>query len=459
VRVAVVGDGVAAALAGAVLARAGAAVIRVPTGNGGTGLGPFGPALTAIPDWQASDLAAALPPVPGASFALGTACAGWATDGAGWFLPFGDVGAALGPLSFAQVIARMRAQGHALRFADFALATQAAQAGRFAPPSPDPRSPLSTLAMGVHYPADALADALAALAPVETAAPLAQVEHSESRIEALGLADSKALVADLYVDATGEAGRLIARLSPGWESWSEWLPCTRATVTATAETQPPPPYAFHSADRDGWSATIPLDGSRVETRFSAVGAGTPYMNGRRTAAWRGNCVALGAAAGVIEPVLGAPLLLALKQAERIAALLPHAADQSVEAAEYNRLTAAELDRARDAAVALWATNGRVGESLWDATRDCGSDQLRWTLDLYRSRGRVPLHDEELLSRADWIAILDGQGLRPRRLDPLGAAVSDAAVAAHAGRLRDRLLAAVRQMPSHADQLARYRAAS
>lgn len=457
-RVAVVGDGVAGALAAAVLARAGAAVTRVPTSDRGTGLGPFGPALLAMPDWQASDIAGALDHVPGASFALGVAFGGWAGEGQGWFLPFGDTGAPLGTLAFSQVVARLRAQGHPLRLADFALATQAAQAGRFAPPSPDPRSPLSSLAMGAHYPAEALAAALERLAPVPTTAPLAELVVHDGRIDALTLAEGS-LAADLYVDATGEAARLIGRLAPGWESWAGWLPCNRARVSATPEPITPPPYGFHTAAAVGWSATVPLDGTRVETQLRVGGDGTAYENGRRTDAWRGNCVAVGAAAGIIEPVLGAPLLLVLRQAERLAGLLPHATDHSVEAAEYNRLTSAEFERARDAAVALWATNGRHGEPLWDAARNRAPDQLRWTLDLYRSRGRVPLYDEELLSRADWTAILDGQGLRPRRLDPLGSAVSDAAVMAHAERLRDRLLSTVRQMPTHADQLARYRAAS
>jgi tryptophan 7-halogenase len=457
-KIAVVGDGVAGALTAAVLARGGASVTRVPTGDGGSGLGPFGPALLALPDWQASDIAAALGPVSGASFALGVAFGGWAPGGQGWFLPFGDIGAPLGTVPFSQVIARLRAQGQPLRLADFALATQAAQAGRFAPPAPDPRSPLSTLAMGLHYPADALATALERVTPVPSTPPLIDVEVQNGRITALTVAGGQ-LEADLYVDATGEAARLSDHFAPGWESWADWLPCNRARVSAAPEPIAPPPYGFHTASGDGWSATIPLDGVRADTRFTVNGDGAAYQNGRRIHAWRGNVVAVGAAAGVVEPVLGAPLLLALRQAERLVGLLPHAPDHSVEAAEYNRIIATELDRARDAAVALWATNGRVGESLWDAARDRAPDQLRHALDLYRSRGRVPIYDEELLSRADWTAILDGQGLRQRRIDPLASAVSDEAVMAHATRLRDRLLATVRQMPVHADQLARYRALS
>jgi tryptophan halogenase len=454
VRVAIVGDGVAAALAGAVLSGRGAAVVRVPTGENGTGLGPFGPALLGLPEWQESELAAKLGPIAGAGFALGIAFSGWAAGGNAWFLPFGDIGAPLGGISFAQVANRLRACGHSLRLADFSLAAMAAQAERFAPPSPDPRSPASTLAMGTHLPASALTQALERLTGIRTSAPLTKVVARDGRVAHLALADDQQLDADLYVDATGEAARLMSAVESGWTSWRDWLPCTRAAVSATPETLPPPPYGFHVADRDGWTATIPLNGVRVAVRFSIDGTGTAFENGLRCEAWRGNCVAIGAAAGVVEPVLGSPLLLALRQVQRLATLLPHAADHQTEAAEYNRVTASELERARDAAVALWATNGRVGDRVWDGARGRADASLQRTLDLFRSRGRVPLYDDDLMSEADWIALLDGQGLRPRRLDPIASGISDERMLAHAARLRERLVATVKQMPRHADQLAR-----
>ncbi len=457
-RIAVVGDGVAGALAAAMLARAGAHVTRVPTGCGGTGLGPFGPALTALPDFQATAIGGSIPPVPGSSFSLGIAFGGWSADGAAWFLPFGDIGAPLGALPFPQIAGRLRSQGHAVRLADFSLAAMAAQADRFALPSADPRSPLSALAAGMHYSTDALTRALEGMAKAACTAPLRDVSLADGRVAALTLADGARIEADLFVDATGEAARLVGRLGGDWDSWANWLPCNRAASRVEREPLTPPPYAFHVADRDGWSATTPLDGARVTTALSVDGEGAAYENGVRSEAWRGNCVAVGAAAGLIEPVLGTPLLLAHNAVERLIGLLPRGTDQRIEAAEYNRLTLSEHERVRDAAVALWATNGRVGEARWDAARARAPDTLDWKLKLYGSRGRVPLYDDELFTRADWIAILDGQGLRPRRLDPLARAVSDAAVIGHAARLRDRLTSAVRGMPPHADQLRRYREA-
>lgn len=456
-KIAVVGDGVAAALAGAMLARTGIDVMAVPTGDGGTGLGPFGPAVIGSPDWLATEIASALGPVRGAGYAMGLGFSGWAGPDSSWFLPYSDIGAPLGTLPFLQVANRLRDHGHAVRLADFALAARAAAAGRFAVPSPDPRSPFSALEMAMLCPADALARDFRALTPVATRPPLRTVEVADGRLSALVLDDGSTLSADLYVDATDVAARLSAPLGEAWESWRQWLPCNRAAVTAEAEPRQPPPYVHHVATPDGWTATLPLDGLRVETRYSVDGAGVPYENGLRRAAWRGNVVAIGAAAGLVEPVLGTALLLAHNALSRLVGLLPHASDHLVEAAEFNRLHVSEHERARDAAVALWATNGRIGEPLWDGARGVAPDPLDWKLQLYRSRGRVPLLDDEVLSRCEWTALFDGQGLRPRRADPLAAAVSDAAVHAHAARLHRALDAAVGHMPTYADQLARLRA--
>lgn len=435
-RIAVLGDGLAAHLAAAMLARAGAGeVVRVPVGNGDHGLGPVGHAVLGLPEWQASDIAEAIGWVPGSAFALGIALAGWGKGNA--FLPFGDTGASLDGLPFAQVAARLRADGQQVDFADFSLAAMAARAERFATPATDPRSPLATLGLGVSYPADALAERLAALAQ-EAGVRVAEAMPS----------------ADLHVDASGGA-----RTSGAWESWQAWLPCNRVASRIVPSDRPPPPYPLHGAGPDGWRAHVALDGMLADAAYSVEGPGIPYRNGLRREAWTGNRVAVGAVAGVVEPVLGTALLLLHDAVARLIALLPYdLADTRAEAGEYNRLTASQHERARDAAVALWAVNARMGEPLWDAARDRAPPALANKLALYRSRGAMPMYDDEPLSRADWIALLDGLSVRQRRLDPLAAALSADVARAHCARVRDRLAATLPQMPRHADALARLRSA-
>jgi tryptophan halogenase len=428
-KIAVHGDGIAAHLAALMLAGAGQTVVRVPVGNADHGLGPIGAAVVGLPDWHATEIAAAIGWVPGGAFTLGIAFAGWGPDN--WFWPFGDAGAPLSDIPFAQVAARARTDGQRLALADFALAAVAAREERFAPASPDPRSPLSTLGPGITYPADALATRLATMA------------------HAAGVQTGDAADADLHVEASGNAAE--------WESWHHWLPCNRVAARRVVSDRPPPPYPLHTATADGWRAHVALDGSLCETIHSVDGPGSPYTNGIRREPWRGTFVAIGAAAAVVEPVLGTALLQAHDDVARLIDLLPHdPANAKVEAAEYNRLTRARAEAIRDAAVALWATNARTGEPLWDAARDHAPPALAHRLALYRSRGHLSPAEHDPLSRAEWSYLLDGQGLRPRRLDPRAAAIPLAEATAHCARIRDRLTAAARTMPPHHHALARLR---
>ncbi|KQT32714.1 hypothetical protein ASG29_13370 [Sphingomonas sp. Leaf412] len=425
-RIAVAGDGIAAHLACAMLARV-ADVVRVPVGAGGHGLGPVGHVVTGAPAWMATDLAARVGHVPGAVATLGIAFAGWSPQQ--WFLPYGDVGAPLETIPFPQLIARLRSEGHGVEPGDFSLATLAARAGRLPPPDDDPRSPWSTVRPGITYPCAALATRLAALADVPVTAPLAAPPGDAPRIAALALADGTTLSADLYVDAGGGAAGIA---TSEWESWARWLPCTGVTSRIVASDAPPPPFPLHSATPDGWRATVALEGAIVDTAYGA--GGERYDNGLRRTAWRGNRVAIGAAAGVVEPVLGHALLLAHDAVARLIGLLPAAgSDGTVEAAEYHRLTARQHERARDAAVALWATR-RGSEDVPPA--------LAHKLALYRSRGHVPMDDDDPLSRGDWAMLLDGQGERQRRVDPIAAALPGTAVMDHCRRLRAIMLRSI-----------------
>lgn len=431
-RIAVHGDGIVAHLAALMLVRAGQSVTRVPTGTGDHGLGPIGGAVLGLPEWEVSEIAGAIGWVPGSAFALGIGFGGWGVDN--WFWPFGDTGAVLDGVPFAQVAARVRADGRRVALGDFALSAIAAREERFAPPSPDPRSPLSMLATGITYPADALA---ARLAQLGTAAGVRVAEAVPD--------------ADLHVDADG------ACPEADWDSWQHWLPCNRAAHRRTASDRPPPPYALHTAGVDGWRSHVALDEAICDSAYTVDGAGTPYVNGMRRAAWSGNRVAVGGAAAIVEPVLGTALLLAHDDVARLIALLPHdPADTRVEAAEFNRRTRTRAEAARDAAVALWATNARTGQPLWDRAREHVPPALAHRIALYRSRGYVPIVEDDPLSRADWTALFDGQGLRQRRLDPLATAIPQAEAEAHLARIHARLAAAARTMPPHAHALAQLR---
>ena len=154
-RVAIVGGGVEAWMTAAALARAtgGQAQIRVvETGPAVKGALSTLPALRSFHALLGLD-ETALMAATRATYKLGSRFSGW-TPGASFCDAFGEIGASLEGVGFHHYWTRLRQAGEAASLDDYSLAAVIAQLGRFSAPDPDPRSPLSTLAYGLHLDAE-----------------------------------------------------------------------------------------------------------------------------------------------------------------------------------------------------------------------------------------------------------------------------------------------------------------
>jgi tryptophan halogenase len=474
-RVVILGEGVAGRAAAAALSRALPSarhrLTLVPTGASDDSLGPFGPVEATLPSVREFHASLGLREdellrETGASYALGLAFTGWSPTSQTYFMPHGDIGAPLDTVPFHQLAERLRAEGDSVRPTDFSLAALAAQMGRFARPSDDPASVLFTYSYGLQLPRDGYARALARLAPDVRVAesPFAGARlDARGNIAALLLESGEAVEGDLFLDASGPSARLIrGALATPFESWRDWLPCDRAAESGTGSEGAPPPYAHVEAHAAGWRRIVPCAGGSGEalvscSAFTADAGGTAFEAGRTALAWNRNCLALGAAAAVIEPLQSASLHLVQSALSRLLKLFPAGPDHELEAAEYNRQAAEELDRLRDLTILRYKLNGRRGEAFWDAARAMSvPDALRHKLELYQSRGRVPLLDGDLFEEAEWAAVLDGHGVRPRRYDPRADAFPAERVRSHFAAIRSAMLQAAASLPPHGDYLARHR---
>lgn len=491
-RIVIGGNGLVAWLAAAALARALPAAersIRILETNGGDELASPGHTDGTLPltDSERHVLAGdedAILRATGGTFALGRAFTGWSAQDSTWFHPFGSTGAGLGSVPFHHLALRLRREGRNLRFADYSLAALAAQAGRFSRPERDARSVLSTLRYGLQVDCAKLTEMLRATAGAAGVRRLdGTLRHAEpaedGRIAALITDDGHRIEGDLFLDCSGPDAQLIGKaLATEWLDWSAWLPCDRVIGAKLDAVAPPPPYSLARAHRGGWIRHLPLQSSTTllgfysgaavaehealeRLRHSAGGAtltdiGTGALrSGRRECAWRGNCVALGAAAAIIDPLAATNLQLALSGIDRLLRLLPGSANTKAVAAEYNRQSSAWLDHARDFAILYYKLNGRRGEALWDDCRGMSiPDTLACKLALYRSRGRVPMYDEEPYEESAWVGLFDGMGVEPRRYSQAADGFATAEIDAHCRRVREVMLDALRRMPSHADFLAR-----
>lgn len=424
----------------------------------------------------------------GGAWSFGIALSGWANPGATYFQPFGSVGADLGPVAFHHVLQRLRQEGVPSRLANYSLSALAAQAGRFQLPPSDPRSVLSTCSQAVHVD-------LEQLEALERAFSLHNgVEQAEGHLESVDINEAGSIAAlqtsageriegDLFIDCSGSDARLIEGM-PGShrESWARWMPCDQLMTSMVPISEPPLPYSHAEANTAGWVQYLPLQGRMVLNavfnsqyssdlqvlrqmeEFAGTGVEVHAVSldvafGRRLHPWLRNCVALGTAAALIDPIGISNLQLLRSGISRLAALLPGGADEAVMAAEFNRQTSAELCHARDFALMHYRLNGRDGEELWDAARKISIPaSAGYKLQLYSNLGRVAMYDFEPLEEINWINLFDEHGVQPLQINPLAEGFGVDELKKHADRVRSVMMQAVGKIPPHSEFLSRVNAA-
>lgn len=482
-RIAIIGGGVEAWMTAAGLARATGrqAQIRVvETGPPATGALSTLPALRSFHGLLGLD-EAALMKATQATYRLGSQFSGW-TPGTQYCEAFGEIGANLEGVGFHHYWTRLRQTGDRTPLDDYSLAAVIARAGRFSGPSADPRSPLSTLAYGLHLDAGLYGQALRSLA-LQGGVVAGPGEVSDvirdgltGNIEAVILRDDERIEAELFVDCTGPAALLIGE--EPFEDWSALLPADRTVRVSAPTRRDPLPLTEIEAGTEGWRWRIPLRGrleggltyrsdlTRDEVAVKAAATGLPkeglsppefrtLRNGRRQKAMVGNCVAIGSAAGMVEGLDTAEVHLIQSGITRLITLFPRPGGAPLAALEYNRLGAETFDRVRDMAILHYRRAGRRDGAIWDLGRE-GSvpDALAYRIAQFESRGRVVMYDEETFLEPSWIAALIGHGVLPRRYDPLADRMPLERLKATTERMRAIFSQTAERLPTHVEALAR-----
>jgi tryptophan 7-halogenase len=469
-RIVIVGGGVAGWCAASALARkTQCQVIVVDPDGEDKSLGVPAPAISTLPSAAlfhaelGHDEDAMLAACAG-TFSLGTAISGFA-PGAPSFIPYGDIGAPLGPISFHHLVARLRSEGKAINLANYSVAALCAQAGRFGRPPAEDRSVLSTLEYGFHMNSDAYAAWLQADALAHGAEHMSG-EIGDVRRDADGLLTDVVLYTgqkisgDLFIDASGVDAALFDRLEDrAFESWASWLPLNRCVAKLSDDRAAPPPYTHVDAHASGVQRFSPVQGSMAEQILfcSEFGSGQttalPFTPGCRRQPWTGNCLALGGAAFIADPSTPIALHMLHASVGRLLTLLPHDRACRIEAREFNRQFGEECDGARDLMILPYLRNGRTGDPFWDRCRATEApDRLAHRIALYEHTGRVALHDGDLIEAAGWVAWFDALGIRPQRYDVMADGIPLDEIEAHLERIRAIMLKTLATLPTHAEYL-------
>lgn len=411
------------------------------------------------------------------TFKLGTEFVGWRERGS-YIQPCGEFGATLGGVAFHQYLTRLHAAGAMVRPEEYCLAAMAARSGSFARPSQEPASVQSTMTYALHLDGTRYRDRLIEVARSHglsvARGPVSGVELGQNGyITALVLQDGARVEADLFIDASGHEASLIGKaLGVAFEDWSTGLPCSRQVLGYRDQEHLGAPLTRVEAAEFGWMVRTPLQGSLAcgyaydPTLLSDDAAAASLLawmeagatcritfrtakSGRRVTPWQGNCVAVGAAAGFIEPLEATALHLTQSMIVRLLGLFP-TRTPDVEPREYNRLVANELERTRDLALAHYATARRTDGEFW---RRRGSapipSTLAYKMAQYASRGKLVSYDQEPIPEAAWLALYLGQSIWPIRCEALAQGADPESVRQQLARVRAAIDRAASAMPAHA----------
>jgi tryptophan halogenase len=250
----------------------------------------------------------------------------------------------------------------------------------------------------------------------------------------------------------------------------------RAAAVQCESASAPVPVTQSTAREAGWQWRIPLQHrvgngyvyssahlsddeatARLLERLDGAPLSDPrllrFKAGRRARAWVGNCLALGLAAGFLEPLESTSIHFVQTGLSRLFALFPDRDLDPAVSAEYNRLTALEYERVRDFLILHYAASKRDDTPFW---RECRALRLPETLahkrDLFARTGRIAVLEGESFTPASWLAILTGLDIWPQRHEPLIDFSAATAAAARFEAMRETIRAAVGKLPDHASYL-------
>lgn len=410
------------------------------------------------------------------SYKLGIAFDGWMGEGTRYMHAFGPVGHAHGLLPFYQYWLRAHHAGQAEPFGAYSLNETAAWALRVQ--GKGGSSPVA-IPYAFHFDAALYAGLLRrhaeAAGAIRVEGVVAEVERDadDGGIARVRLADGRTVAGDFFIDCTGFRSLLIEAVAPGeFMDWSEWLPCDSAWAVPCATRGAFTPYTKATAREAGWQWRIPLqhrigngyvfcsrfiDDDKARDTLLANLDGPPeaeprlirFTTGTRQRHWVGNCLALGLAAGFMEPLESTSIHLVQSSIARLLQMFPARREETALAAEFNREAAFEWSHIRDFLVLHYWANARQGQPFWDERRAMTlPDTLRERIDMFRDSAFINRKHEELFTVEGWSQVLIGQAVLPDRYNPLADALGDAELTQMLERIVRRNKEQAAAMPLH-----------
>jgi len=381
------------------------------------------------------------------SFKLGVEFRDWGEVGNTHFNGFGDYGDTIEGISPHHHWLKLHRMGDPRPIEDWSMPYAAARRGRFVPAETLPAED-AFFKHAYHFDAGLYARFLRAHSEErgvrrrEGRITGVNLDPETGFVQSVTMADGETIDGDFFIDCSGFVGLLIDKaLGIGFRDWSSLLPCDRAVAVGSEPVEHLTPFTRSTAKSAGWQWRIPLQhrtgnghvycsdfmsddeaAARLFDGLDAPALGEPrllrFKTGHRQRFWEKNVVAVGLAAGFMEPLESTSIQLIQTALARVIELLPDRRFDPVMIEEYNRVTQAEWERIRDFLILHYCPTRRP-EPFW---RHCAQlpipDTLAYKIAVFESCGRVALFSEESYQEPSWVAIFLGNNMLPRRYDPL-----------------------------------------
>lgn len=414
-----------------------------------------------------------------ASFKLGIEFASWSRDGDSYMHAFGSIGRSAGLLPFQHYWLRAQKLGFAKPLQRYSLNELAARTMRMQRGRRTSQS--AEMPYAYHFDAGLYAAFLRRFAEArgvvrhEGMIERVELDGGNGTIAALHLDRERRIEGDFFIDCTGFRALLLGEaLGVGFDDWTQYLPCDRALAVPCANGGDFTPYTRSTARRAGWQWRIPLQHrignghvyssahisddeaasillANLDGEPLAEPRVIPFTTGQRVRHWQGNCLAIGLAAGFMEPLESTSIHLVQSAISRLLSVLPQGPSDAATIDWFNAQTDFEWTRIRDFLVLHYAANGREGEPFWDAARNMAlPETLQTKLALWRASGFIHREHEELFTEVGWFQVLAGQNVAANGYNPLADAIPEEALRALLDETEGALIEEVRQMPRHLD---------
>ena len=416
-----------------------------------------------------------------ATFKLAIEFRDWKAIGHSYHHPFGPYGLDIEAVSFHAYWLKLNALGEDDDLGAYSLQTVGARQDRFMRPNGQANSPLGSIAYAFHFDAGLYARFLREYAEarsvVRQEGKIASVQQNalNGHVTSVTMETGQVVEGDLFIDCSGFRGLLIEQtLGAGFEDWSQWLPNDRAVAVPCASGGSISPVTRATARPAGWQWRIPLqhrlgNGYAYSSAHISQDEATAYLlahldgepladpnhirftAGRRKKSWDKNVVAIGLAAGFMEPLESQSIHLIQVGVARLLAMLPDRDFRQPDIDRYNRVMAFEYEKIRDFLILHYKATTRSDTPYWDYLREMEiPPYLADKIAVFESYGRIFRENEELFNDTSWFSVMIGQGLRPKGYDPMVDVMSVEELRARMADIKSVIARSAEVMPGHFD---------